>query len=249
MSIADKLQTILENEQKVYNAGYEKGKSEGGGDWYDTFWDAFQENGKRTHYNNAFVHGWDDTAFLPKYNLICTEAMAMFQYCKITKFASKLKELGLTFDVSACDTYRAQQMFQGSNIKDIPTLDLRNVEGLNYTFGTNSKVETIEKLILSNKLNNVTQAFGGASNLTHIIFEGELATTGLTMQDSKLLDNESIVSLIGILSKATSGFTVTLSKTAVNKAFETTSGANNGATSAEWLSLIDTKTNWNINLV
>lgn len=31
MSIADKLQTILENEQKVYNAGYEKGKSEGGG--------------------------------------------------------------------------------------------------------------------------------------------------------------------------------------------------------------------------
>ena len=30
MSIADKLQTILENEQKVYNAGYEKGKSEGG---------------------------------------------------------------------------------------------------------------------------------------------------------------------------------------------------------------------------
>ena len=31
MSIAEKLQTILENEQKVYNAGYEKGKSEGGG--------------------------------------------------------------------------------------------------------------------------------------------------------------------------------------------------------------------------
>jgi hypothetical protein len=31
MSIADKLQIILENEQKVYNAGYEKGKNEGGG--------------------------------------------------------------------------------------------------------------------------------------------------------------------------------------------------------------------------
>lgn len=30
MSIAEKLQTIAENEQKVYNAGYEKGKSEGG---------------------------------------------------------------------------------------------------------------------------------------------------------------------------------------------------------------------------
>lgn len=31
MSIADKLQTIAENEQKVYDAGYEKGKAEGGG--------------------------------------------------------------------------------------------------------------------------------------------------------------------------------------------------------------------------
>lgn len=31
MSIAEKLQIIAENEQKVYNAGYEKGKSEGGG--------------------------------------------------------------------------------------------------------------------------------------------------------------------------------------------------------------------------
>ena len=31
MSIAEKLQTIADNTQKVYNAGYEKGKSEGGG--------------------------------------------------------------------------------------------------------------------------------------------------------------------------------------------------------------------------
>lgn len=32
MSIAEKLALIAENEQKVYNAGYEKGKAEGGGD-------------------------------------------------------------------------------------------------------------------------------------------------------------------------------------------------------------------------
>ena len=30
MSIADKLTRIAENEQRVYNAGYEKGKAEGG---------------------------------------------------------------------------------------------------------------------------------------------------------------------------------------------------------------------------
>lgn len=33
MSIAEKLQTIAENEQKVYDAGYEKGKAEGGFDY------------------------------------------------------------------------------------------------------------------------------------------------------------------------------------------------------------------------
>lgn len=43
MSIAEKLQTIAENEQKVYNAGFEKGKSEGG----DT----------ETAYNNGFNDG------------------------------------------------------------------------------------------------------------------------------------------------------------------------------------------------
>ena len=36
MTTAEKLQQIAENEQKVYNAGYEKGKAEGGGgDSYD----------------------------------------------------------------------------------------------------------------------------------------------------------------------------------------------------------------------
>ena len=33
MSIAEKLQTIAENQQNVYNAGYEKGKAEGGDDF------------------------------------------------------------------------------------------------------------------------------------------------------------------------------------------------------------------------
>ena len=35
MSIADKIVTIAENEQKVYDAGYSKGKSETDGGGYD----------------------------------------------------------------------------------------------------------------------------------------------------------------------------------------------------------------------
>ena len=33
MNITDKLITIAENEQKVYDAGYEKGKAESGDNW------------------------------------------------------------------------------------------------------------------------------------------------------------------------------------------------------------------------
>lgn len=41
MSLADKLTLIAENEQRVYNAGYEKGKAEGG----DNDWLNFRTNG------------------------------------------------------------------------------------------------------------------------------------------------------------------------------------------------------------
>lgn len=51
MNISEKLAIIAENEQKVYDAGYEKGKAEGGDTeaafeegqlaWRDMFWEAF----------------------------------------------------------------------------------------------------------------------------------------------------------------------------------------------------------------
>ena len=67
MSIADKLLTIAENEQKVYNAGYWEGYY----GYHNEFWDAFQVNGTRTDYHMAFSGGgWTDMIFQPKYDLI-----------------------------------------------------------------------------------------------------------------------------------------------------------------------------------
>ena len=62
MNIAEKLQAIAENEQKVYAAGessgYAKGntegKTEGAKAEYDAFWDSFQAGGKRENYTRAF---------------------------------------------------------------------------------------------------------------------------------------------------------------------------------------------------
>lgn len=82
-----KLVTIAENQQKVYNAGYEKGKT----DNYNTFWDKFQNYGKPegAHYEHAFSYSkFDDTNYNPKYPIICRNhsnaAGSMFYAATIT---------------------------------------------------------------------------------------------------------------------------------------------------------------------
>jgi hypothetical protein len=104
ISLADKLsimtqnqQIIAENQEKVYNAGYEKGKAEGGDNYYDTFWDAYQNNGARTNYKYAFYgSGWENANYNPKYPLTgITVGASMFTGSRMTKITTPL-------DLSAC---------------------------------------------------------------------------------------------------------------------------------------------------
>lgn len=74
MSIAEKLATIAENEQKVFDAGQQAE--------YDRFWDAYQEYGERRSYSNAF-YTWRAGTFKPKYPIVCAEsnaAISTFSY-------------------------------------------------------------------------------------------------------------------------------------------------------------------------
>ena len=240
MELKEKLDIIYENQQEVFEAGKQAE--------YDRFWDGYQDNGNRTNYDDAFIDKyWTDEIFNPKYDLILTQCSRMFQYSGITKLASKLKERGLKFDTSGFSGSNEIEMFLGSRVRDVPELDLRTCRNIGYLF-FGSKVETVEKLILSEKAIMGLNTVFYAKQLRHIIFDGVLASTGLNMKDCTLLDKESIVSLINILSTTKSGLTVTLSLQAVNKAFETSEGANDGSNSTEWQTLIGTKTNWTINL-
>ena len=110
MSIAEKLVTIAENEQKVYNAGYdsgyleasyqfdsmwsegyEHGKEEGIQAEYDRFWDDFQQNGNRTSYLHGFAgRCWTNETFKPKYPLKIGNATAMFFYSSIPNIDCEL---------------------------------------------------------------------------------------------------------------------------------------------------------------
>lgn len=233
MSIAEKLQTIAENEQKVFEAGK---KSE-----YDSFWDNYQDFGKRANYEFAFAgKGWTDKNFKPKYDIVLNgpyTGTQMFTGSLITDLRKILEERNITLDISG--NKNIGQFIQNSMIISVPTLDLSNASGVTgYAFAT-PNLKSIEKLISSEFTNWQDSTFNGATALETVIFDGVVAKNNLNLQWSTKLDKDSLTSIINALSMTTSGLTVTLSKTAVNTAF----------TDTEWATLIATKPNWTINLV
>lgn len=96
-----------------------------------------------------------------------------------------------------------------------------------------------------------TNAFNDCTALEELILSGSLVRGGLDLHWSTKLNKASIESVINALSDTTSGLAITLSKAAVDKAFETSEGANDGSTSAEWDALGGInrpRQNWTISL-
>ena len=228
MSLADKLTTAAENVQRVYDAGYEKGKAEGGGGIdYDAFWDRYQgaeDGGEPSHYFYAFFNNrFDDETYNPKHDIVCSD-----------KYDS------------------AWYMFQ-NNTKITSTkvpIDVTRTKEIRYIFGCSepperSKLETIVELKVSEN-NTFTSAFALLYALKNIKITGTIANT-LSFKWSPLT-KASILSIYDALSTNATGQTVTFKQSAVNAAFETSAGAKDGSTSAEWAALKATKPNWTIAL-
>lgn len=75
MSIAEKLTTIAENEQKVYEAG----KGQGVNEWFAEY----QHNGDFGAYNYRFCK-WTDELYKPVYPIKSNDSTGMFCYSTIT---------------------------------------------------------------------------------------------------------------------------------------------------------------------
>lgn len=246
MTTAEKLQKIAENEQKVFDAGK---KSQ-----YDEFWGELQNYGKRADYYYAFAgYAWSGKTFRPKYDFNQQGARYtnMFFYnlgMQGYSLIDILNECGVVLDTSGA--YAATGMFTYCYTTEIPHLDLTGIDDTNKNIGSmfnNCRyLRKIEKLTLKENL-LYTGTFTSCSALEEIEFAGVIGNS-LDLHWSTLLNKASITSLINILSPNVSGHTITLSLTAVKKAFETSVGANDGNTSAEWTSLIATKSNWTISL-
>ena len=242
MSIADKYTTLTtEKIPKVYEAGYEKGKSEGGDPTaaydqgvadgkkseYDAFWDAFQQNGTRTSYETAF-QDWQGSCFKPKHNLQLVGNYATSQsFRRANGFDLKAMttDRGVAFDTSQAT--RMNSTFIQSGIGNIPPLDLSSCTSLAQTFmSLQSGYYATKEIILNNLRESCAfdRTFEGAKYIERLMITGTIGQNGFNVKDCTKLSKASITSIVNALSPSTSGLTVTLSKTAVESAFVTTEG-------------------------
>lgn len=223
MSIAEKLTTIAENEQRVFEAG----KS---AEWNE-LWDSLQDYGNRTLYQyfcpkNAFIVDKNTSPrlnFKPKYNLKPTNASYMFQsfntsssgglgyasvVCDLTQW---LDDLGVSLDTSNCTT--VQNMFYNCHgFSRIPFLDLSKCTGANSLTNFIAQtwtIQTIDGIKSSENTAWDSRSFGSANNVSHCIFSGVIAKS-FDLSKTKL-DKESLLSALNTLKDLTgTGTTLTL---------------------------------------
>lgn len=117
--------------------GYDAGYTDGQQAEYDRFWDAFQQNGNKTSYDQAFAYThWTDDSFNPKYDVVCVGGVSARQAfyngrMTSTKVPIRVKNTPLN------------NTFSGSTIKTIVLLELDGVTGYNNPFSGCSALENI----------------------------------------------------------------------------------------------------------
>ena len=251
MSIAEKLQAVAENQQKVYDAGFTAGQAAGGDTdaafqegfdagkqaEYDTFWDAFQQNGNRTDYRCSFG-GWTEQMFKPKYDIrptIGTDYMFAYSFVDGIDLVKVLEECGVVLDTSQAAGFN--YFVYCSGMSHLPVLDTRNaLWATNLAY--NSSVETIDKIILREDGSQIVSSMITACPyLKNLVIEGVIGND-MDISGSWQLTKASIESIINALSDTVSGKILQISKRAVNNAF----------TTDEWNALRATKPNWTITL-
>lgn len=208
MNIAEQLQTIADNVPKVYQAGYDDGAAAGGGggdNHYDTFWDAYQQNGNRTNYSNAFGGvGWTDETFKPKYPIAPvgdTGAENMFYGAAITEIPEGLLDFS---QVIYC-----YMTFRQSKLITAPALNLTNcTNGTNWLFGQCANLKEIKTLTVSEVVTFANMVMG-CNALEKITFAGTIGQS-LSLAWSPLLTNESVQSIIDHLKDLTGATAQTL---------------------------------------
>ena len=234
MTIAEQLKRAKADLDAVYEAGKKAGGGGGGDniDYYDVFWDACQDEGKRTIYQYLFVgEGWTNKNFKPKYDIVPSRANYMFQYAGITDLQDALEKAGVVLDFSEVSGNYITRPFANSTISRVGVIDLSHVTASINTFFTGaSELVTVGLWKLSE---NGTNTFGkdifqSCAKLANITIDGVI-NADLNMSACPLTTT-SVQSIIDHLKDLTGTTTKTLtlsSKASITDAQEAEISAKN----------------------
>ena len=219
----DKALQLKQDLDDVYSAGYEKGKSEGGGDEI-----------LFTSHGNMY-----------KRNMIIDIDAGDGFYAYAYRYAKEMETLSVPNLIA---NYTATNgVFEGcSKLKSVYMPNIQRL-GLNF-FNDCPLLEEITLGTTSNPMQHASiNSFYRCPSLVNFNYIGVLPVT-ITFEHSVKLNATSIKTIINSLSGSATGQTLTLSLAAVNKAFETSEGANDGSTTSTWNYLANVKQNWTITL-
>lgn len=192
----NKLTTIAENEQKVYDNGVADGKRAE----YDAFWDIFQSDERVAEhgYEYAFMWTrWTDEIFRPKKDLKAKNFYWAFYGTGITDLQACLDRQGVKLDTSQAQN--VVSIFQLANkCKRFPSLDLRSVTStITNLYYSCWSAETIGTIILKDDGSQIMSenCFYDTPKLKNITFEGKIGN-GLKLSWSPLLSPASLKSIV-----------------------------------------------------
>ena len=203
----------------AYNAGVNDGREQGKQAEREAHWKTLQIGGAREEYRYQFTgNGYTDDNFNPIYPIRCV------------------------------GTYAAEYLFASNTVitdTKVP-IQLIGARG-DYCFRRSRALKRIVELYCES-VPRFVQCFEECNDLEELNVTGTIEVDGFDVHWSTKLNRASHESIVAALSTTTTGLTVTFSLAAVNKAFETSEGANDGSTSAEWEALKATRPNWGIGL-
>lgn len=197
MTIAEKITRAKADYDEVYEAG----KAAGSDSQYDTFWDAFQQNGTRTNYARAFYEnvGWNATTFRPKYDIVPKYGgeilQAFYKTGDIGDLNAILEDCGVVLDLSKCEELNG--VFYGAGITTLPVIDCSSCLSFISTFGSNNMVSITEVRNVQETATFNTASFS-ALLLEEVRFTGTIGTS-ISFQEAPRLSVDSIKNIISHL--------------------------------------------------
>ena len=226
MSIAEKLTTIAENGQKIFDKGKEAANREK--------WNKHIDALNKSAFTYGFAgKGWNDDTFTPYTDIVMPpsrNAGQVFAYSGVTDLKGILETFGTKIDCR--NALNATNFFQYSLVTRVPAIAFEKATSIQGIFSNATSLVSIDSLAFPENC-TITNAFQNCTSLTEIRIGSNIGNT-IDFHWSPL-SQESVESIVSALSDSASGKTVTFNNTRIENI--------NGG-SSWWADLKASKPNW-----